>query len=138
MTSDRRILSDRDNARMRLLSVAMLLILLSLPRTVYAHGFGERYDLPVPLWLYIWGAAAVVLISFIAIIRLVKRGNAQPILEARLAVPRIVTRIILHDSVRNILQIAGVVTFIGILATGFIGSANPNYNFAPTAVWVIW
>jgi hypothetical protein len=123
---------------MRLLSVAMLLILLSLPRTVYAHGFGERYDLPVPLWLYIWGAAAVVLISFIAIIRLVKRGNAQPILEARLAVPRIVTRIILHDSVRNILQIAGVVTFIGILATGFIGSANPNYNFAPTAVWVIW
>jgi len=138
LTSDRRILSDRDNARMRLLSVAMLLILLSLPRTVYAHGFGERYDLPVPLWLYIWGAAAVVLISFIAIIRLVKRGNAQPILEARLAVPRIVTRIILHDSVRNILQIAGVVTFIGILATGFIGSANPNYNFAPTAVWVIW
>ena len=123
---------------MRLLSVAMLLILLSLPRTVYAHGFGERYDLPVPLWLYIWGAAAVVLISFIAIIRLVNRGNAQPILEARLAVPRIVTRIILHDSVRNILQIAGVVTFIGILATGFIGSANPNYNFAPTAVWVIW
>ena len=27
----------------------------------HAHGFGQRYDLPVPLSLYLTGAAAVVL-----------------------------------------------------------------------------
>ena len=27
-----------------------------IPGQAYAHGFGERYDLPVPLWLYVGGA----------------------------------------------------------------------------------
>ena len=26
----------------------------------YAHGFGQRYDLPLPLSLYLFGAAAAV------------------------------------------------------------------------------
>jgi hypothetical protein len=30
-----------------------------------AHGFGQRYDLPVPLWLYLTGAAAAVGLSFL-------------------------------------------------------------------------
>ncbi len=36
-------------------------------RPAYAHGFGERYDLPVPLWLYITGAGATVAVSFVVI-----------------------------------------------------------------------
>ena len=32
-----------------------------------AHGFGQRYDLPVPLWLYLLGAGAAVLLSFVAV-----------------------------------------------------------------------
>jgi len=32
-----------------------------------AHGFGQRYDLPVPLWLYLYGAASVVLLSFVLV-----------------------------------------------------------------------
>ena len=27
---------------------------------VLAHGFGERYDLPLPLWLYVSGGGIVV------------------------------------------------------------------------------
>ena len=34
---------------------------------VYAHGFGERYDLPVPLEYYLLGAAATVALSFVVI-----------------------------------------------------------------------
>ena len=30
-----------------------------------AHGFGQRYDLPVPLWLYLYGAAGAVALSFV-------------------------------------------------------------------------
>jgi hypothetical protein len=33
-----------------------------------AHGFGQRYDLPVPLWLYLYGAAGAVLLSFVALV----------------------------------------------------------------------
>ena len=32
-----------------------------------AHGFGQRYDLPVPLWLYVTGAAAAVALSFFVV-----------------------------------------------------------------------
>lgn len=32
-------------------------------QTVQALGFGQRYDLPVPLWLYLYGAAPTVILS---------------------------------------------------------------------------
>jgi hypothetical protein len=32
-----------------------------------AHGFAERYDLPVPLNLYIGGSAAAVALSFVVV-----------------------------------------------------------------------
>ena len=38
-----------------------------IPSQAYAHGFGERYDLPVPLWLYVGGAGATVALSFVVI-----------------------------------------------------------------------
>ena len=31
---------------------------------VFAHGFGERYDLPVPLEMYLFGAGLAIILSF--------------------------------------------------------------------------
>jgi hypothetical protein len=48
--------------------VALIVVLVSsLARPAFAHGFGQTYDLPLPLWLYLWGAGAAVLISFVPI-----------------------------------------------------------------------
>jgi hypothetical protein len=44
-----------------------------LPSTAFAHGFGDRYDLPVPLGLYMSAAAAAVVLSFIVIGLFAKR-----------------------------------------------------------------
>jgi hypothetical protein len=33
-----------------------------------AHGFGARSDLPVPLWLYAYGAAAAVVFTFVLLV----------------------------------------------------------------------
>ena len=30
-----------------------------------AHGFGPTYDIPIPLWLYLYGAAAAVVLAFV-------------------------------------------------------------------------
>ena len=43
------------------------------PTTVLAHGFGERYDLPVPLDYFLVGAAAAVALSFVFIGLFVQR-----------------------------------------------------------------
>jgi hypothetical protein len=40
---------------------------MALPRLAMAHGFGQRYDLPVPLWLWVTAAAATVACSFLVI-----------------------------------------------------------------------
>src|ERR687890_942090 len=31
----------------------------------FAHGFGPTYDIPIPLWLYLYGAAAAVVLAFV-------------------------------------------------------------------------
>ena len=33
----------------------------------YAHGFGERYDLPLPLYMFIIGGSVVVAVSFLLV-----------------------------------------------------------------------
>ena len=43
-------------SRRRAIAIAgPLLLFAAAPGTAYAHGFGERYDLPVPLSLYVIG-----------------------------------------------------------------------------------
>ena len=44
-------------------SVAIVGIAFS-PMAV-GHGFGQRYDLPVPLWLWVIGAGATIVLSFV-------------------------------------------------------------------------
>ena len=35
--------------------------------TVVGHGFGQRYDLPVPLWLWVIGAGLTIVASFVIV-----------------------------------------------------------------------
>ena len=39
----------------------------SLAFPAHAHGFGQRYDLPLPLSLYLFGTAAAVVLSFVIV-----------------------------------------------------------------------
>ena len=38
-----------------------------MPAAAEAHGVGQRADLPIPLWLFAWGAALVLVASFVAL-----------------------------------------------------------------------
>src|SRR4051794_5760547 len=42
--------------------------------TVLAHAFGKRYDLPIPLYLFVIGGALVVIVSFLIVL---PRGRAE-------------------------------------------------------------
>jgi hypothetical protein len=48
-------------------AVAAFLVTLAAAGPVSAHGFGDRYDLPVPLSLWVAGAAIAVVLSFVVI-----------------------------------------------------------------------
>ena len=54
--------------------------LLALSAQAQAHGFGERYDLPIPLSLYLTGAGFTVAVSFAMMgffLRLAQIGRAH-------------------------------------------------------------
>ena len=34
---------------------------------LFAHSFGRLYNLPVPFWLYVYGASAALALSFVVV-----------------------------------------------------------------------
>src|SRR5262249_27581422 len=52
-------------ASLRGLAAAVAAASLATPAA--AHGFGQRYDLPIPLSFYLTGAAAAVVVSFVVV-----------------------------------------------------------------------
>ena len=56
-------------------------LVLALPDAASAHGIGGATDLPIPGWLFAWGATAVLILSFVAL------GVLWPKAAARVAGP---------------------------------------------------
>jgi len=103
-----------------------------------AHAFGARYDLPLPLDLYLAGAAGAVALSFV-IMALVFRS--RPTRARRQGIDMLRLRpmaALLHPAVVTLLQTISVGLFLLILAAGLFGNQDPLKNIAPTFVWVIW
>ena len=107
-----------------LLVVGLLLgALLVFPTArAYAHGFGERYDLPVPLWLYMYGAGATVLVSFV-IIGMFMRGRDEgrgPRLFDLYGIPGV--RVLLENILTlTLLRLVSVGTLGLVIATAILG-----------------
>jgi len=103
-----------------------------------AHGFGQRYDLPVPLWMWVAGAAAAVICSFVVVSVFITKtagGGEYPRVNLlRYAAVRALVR----PAVLAVVK-AGFVGFLLLIFTaGLAGNQNPTRNLVPTAVWVLW
>ncbi len=103
-------------------------LLLVAAGSVCAHGFDERYDLPVPLGWVVVGACAVVALSF-AVAALFARGGPQPQRRGlELPVPR---------AVALGMRALGLLLFSVALAAALWGTRDPLMNLAPTLVWIV-
>jgi len=58
--------SRRGNRMIAALPLALAVAALS-PAPASAHGLVGRSDLPIPEWLFGWGAALVLIVSFVAL-----------------------------------------------------------------------
>jgi hypothetical protein len=102
---------------------------------VLAHGVGGRSDLPVPVWLFAYGAAFALLISFVALRILWPRPRLSAA-SVGVALPEAVQRA--RPVLSVLLRIAGLLFFGLTLAAAVFGSANGASNVAPYAVCVIF
>ena len=101
-----------------------------------AHGFAFRYDLPLPLNLYLGAAAATVVLSFVILVctyRSTVHSNSR-ILPLKTWNPKL--------SVLRALRVLLGCFSIGVLtllvSAGLWGDQSPLKNITPVTVWVIW
>ena len=112
---------------------------MSAATPALAHGFGQRYELPLPLSLYLFGAATAVALSFV-VFGLFVRGAPAPRVRAQvdLLATTPVGRVIGHPTVVLAMRLAVLALFVVTVLAGLFGDQNPYRNIAPTLVWIIW
>ena len=95
-----------------------------------AHAFGARYDLPIPLLLFVVGGVAVVVVSFLLV-----RTRAVPAGDANADVPDLVP-----DVAQNIPKAVISLAVLFLLGLGgLLGSNEVAENILPTVFWlVVW
>jgi hypothetical protein len=111
-------------------SVALLAVAgaAAVPDVAFAHGLVGRQDLPIPRWLFAWGAAVVLVLSFVALAVLWPRPQLESAPERRrFRVP------VALDAVCGVL---GVAAFAAVVWAGLAGTQTGTANLAPTTIYV--
>ena len=118
-------------------ALSMLVAGLIAPATAAAHGFGGgRADLPISKTLFIYAAALVLILSFVALAVLWPRPKLAQYRFVPL--PRAVSRVLLSRSVAVVCGAIGVFLLGLTLWAGLTGVQTSSANFAPTFVYVIF
>jgi hypothetical protein len=112
-------------------------ILLGAPLPAAAHGLGQRYELPVPLGLYLTGAGLAVGLSFLLMAWFMRRG-ASPVGRTVELGGRVAGRVLTGPAPRWTLRLGALAVFILLVAAGLFGVQEPFKNITPVAVWVLW
>ena len=103
---------------------------------ILLHGFGQRYDLPASLALYLFAAAGVVVVSFVLVVLFAgDQVGAKAIQYPRRAVP-FLTRLARTPWPRLIGGIIGVFGLVAIISTGVFGSTDATKNPAEYLTWI--
>lgn len=113
-----------------LLVVAAGTVLVATPDSALAHGLVGRQDLPIPKWLFGWGAAVVLVASFVGLAVLWPKPRLEGAPERRIAsIPRFL------DPLAGAI---GIAMFVLVIYAGFAGSQTTTNNLAPTVIFVLF
>jgi len=112
--------------------------LLAIAPVVQAHGFGQRYDLPLPLALYLSGAALTIVLSCLMLALFVRAAPRDPDGPRRDLLALSWTRALASPGVVASLRLAAVAVYALVVFAGLFGNQNTFRNIAPVAVWALW
>ncbi|HEX5850474.1 MAG TPA: hypothetical protein VFY59_14855 [Rubrobacter sp.] len=106
-----------------------------------AHGFGPTYDIPIPLWLYLFGAAAAVVLAFVP---LALSTRKIPVADDVYEYPRFdllgiqwLGNVLGSRLLLGSLRALSVFIFLVVVVSGLAG-VQSGFNMAPTFVWITW
>jgi hypothetical protein len=102
-----------------------------------AHGIGGLKDLPVPGWLFLYGAAVALVLSFVALGALWRRPHLESAGDGR-PLPPGLQSILLSRALRGALGVGSAVLLLLIATAALLGEPSPARNLAPTFVFVVF
>src|SRR5262245_53707946 len=110
---------------------ATVLLTSSLPAA--AHGLGQRYELPVPLALYLTGAGLAVGFSFVLMAWFMRRNSSPASRTVELD-----GRVVSGPAFSWALRLLALAVFVLLIVIGLFGPQQSFKNITPIAVWVLW
>ncbi|HEY4912394.1 MAG TPA: hypothetical protein VIJ91_00540 [Candidatus Dormibacteraeota bacterium] len=103
---------------------------------ILLHGFGQRYDLPISLALYLYAAAGVVVISFVLVVLFTGDQVGAKALQYPRRPAHTLAAIARTPWPWIAGGVIGVAGLLAIVITGLFGSSNPLYNPAEYLTWI--
>ena len=114
-------------------------ILLLFSGYASAHSFGQTYVLPVPVWLYLYGAAAALVLSFLIVGYFITgvaddtdRGDKAGSRSRPARGCNVPTALVV------LLRVASVAALVLAIVAGLVGSDSAYRNINMTLFWVIF
>ncbi|HEX8159236.1 MAG TPA: fenitrothion hydrolase, partial [Solirubrobacteraceae bacterium] len=126
--------AGRDLKRALKATAALSAAAAVLPTAAHAHGLIQRANLPLPEWLFGYAAAAVLIVSFVALAILwpqprLERDQWRPL-------PGAAGRLLASKIIEIAAGALGVALLALVIVAGYAGSQNALSNFAPTFVFI--
>lgn len=100
-----------------------------------AHGLGGRTDLPVPRWLFVYGAATALVVSFVALAALWKEPHLER-LRSRAGRPGLLQRLLTDPTLEKVVRGLSLFAFLVVVTAAFGGDPRTSENIAPVFVYV--
>ena len=105
---------------------------------ILLHGFGQRFDLSVPLYLYLFAAGGVVFLSFVLVVLFAgDQVGGKTIEYPRRATPWLVP-IARSPWPRVVGGSLGIIGLLTVVVAGFLGSTTAFVNPAEYVVWIFF
>lgn len=121
-----------------LLISSLFAIQLIFPQAASAHAFGKLYNLPVPFWLYLYGAGAALIASFLIIAYFSTQKSQNPASPKKDISRFIYAALLTKGWFLNLLKVSGFFLFLLTILSGIFGANDPLLNFSMTFFWVIF
>jgi hypothetical protein len=100
----------------------------------FAHALVGREDLPIPEWLFAWGASVVLIVSFAALALLWRSPRLEE--EGWRPLPGWASRVVVNPVTEALAAVLGVGLLAVVVWSGLSGTEQPNANFSVTFVFV--